>query len=102
MTKELVPKEVTLSATMKAWKAGDQDGGVSSGSEITTVFHVPDDMDMQEFKRAALRAQLALDTHVLYNERARGAITLHLFRDLKETLVTNFKKMIGDKDEDKK
>lgn len=87
----LIPKTVTVSGSFKAYGYRD---GLSSGTDLSMTFEVPEGMTMDEVKAEIVKTKFTLDVTALRIEAGKGMIPAELMQDIVQRSKKNSKDMI--------
>lgn len=90
----LIPKEVTITGSFKGYGAYD---GVSSGTELSVTFSIPDGMDEAALKEAMLRTKFTLDSLSLKMELAKGVVLPEVAQEIYTRMKAGLQHLIGEK-----
>lgn len=86
-------RSVTISGSFKAYGMRD---GLSSGTDISITFDVPDGMPMVEVKKEIVRQKFMVDSMCLKAEMGKGMIPSELFNDLHQRAKASSQAIINE------
>ena len=89
MSKELVPKTVTVNGSFKAYGLVD---GISSGSDVGVTLDVPEGLTRKELDQKVLEWELWANRHALAAEMLKGFVSKETGQVFMQKLVGNFEK----------
>lgn len=75
----LVPKSVTVTSQFKAFGFRE---GLSSGSELSVTYEVPDGMSDIELRKEMVKKKFVLESMVLRAELGKGMIPVELYEEV--------------------
>lgn len=87
----LVLKTVTVSGSFKAFGFRD---GISSGTELSMTFDVPDSMSMEDVKAEIVKTKFTLDVTALRIEAGKGMVPSELMMEIIQRSKKNSSEMV--------